>query len=209
MPHHHGHGPHGHAPHKFDPGNVARLDAPHRRQSFPPEVYLAALAPRPGLRLADLGCGTGYFTFPVLDALAGEGTFYAVDTSPEMLVVLGERLRTHPHGARVQAVQSSESTVPLPDGCVDAVVMGALFHELEDRAAFLAEVRRLLAPGGRVLVADWDRRPGQEGEAEHGPPYEHRVPREETDAALGAAGFGAVQDHEGFHDAYLLSAQRR
>jgi ubiquinone/menaquinone biosynthesis C-methylase UbiE len=208
MPHHHGHGPHGHAAHKFDPQNLARLDAPHRKLHFPPEVYLAALAPRPGLRLADLGVGTGYFTLPVLDALAGEGTFYAVDTSPEMLAALAERLRGHPHGGRVQAVRSSESAVPLPDGCVDAVVMGALFHELEDRGAFLAEVRRLLAPGGRVLVADWDRRPGQTGEAEHGPPYDHRVPSEETAAALAAAGFTEVQAHAGFQDAYLLSARR-
>jgi len=206
MPHDHGH--HGHGAHKFDPQNLARLDSPGRRASFPPAAYLAAIAPRPGLRLADLGCGTGYFTFPVLDAVAGEGTFFAVDTSPEMLAALGERLRAHPHGARVQPVQSRESAVPLPDGCVDAVVLGALFHELEDRAAFLAEVRRLLAPGGRVLVADWDRRPGQEGEAEHGPPYEHRVPREETEAALGAAGFEAVQAHAGYRDAYLLSARR-
>ena len=199
---------HGHGHHKFDPKNVARLDAPHRREHFPPEVYVAALAPIPGLRLADIGCGTGYFTLPVLEALRGEGTFYAVDTSAKMLDALRERLRAHPHGARVQAVQSHESAVPLPDGCVDAVVIGALFHELVDRAAFLAEVRRLLLPGGRLLVADWDRRPGQTGESDLGPPYEHRVPREETEATLRAAGFSAVTAHEGFRDAYLLSARR-
>jgi ubiquinone/menaquinone biosynthesis C-methylase UbiE len=207
--HDHGHGHHEHHDHhKFDPKNLERLDAPGRREKFPPEVYVAALQPIPGLRLCDLGCGLGYFTFPVLDALGGEGTFYAVDTSPEMLEALRERLRAHPHGARVQTVESSESAVPLPGGCADAAVMGALFHELADRAAFLAEVRRLLAPGGRVLVADWDRRPGQEGATDAGPPYEHRVPREETESALRAAGFTAVTAHEGFRDAYLLSARR-
>ena len=199
---------HGHGHHKFDPRNVARLDAPYRRSYFPPEVYVAALAPKPGLRLCDLGCGTGYFTFPALEAVGGEGTFYAVDTSPEMLAALGERLRAHPHGARVQAVRSRENVVPLPDDCVDAVVMGTLFHELADRETFLAEVRRLLVPGGRLLVADWDRRPGQAGEPEHGPPYEHRVPREETEAALRDAGFTGVQAHEGLRDAYLLTARR-
>jgi ubiquinone/menaquinone biosynthesis C-methylase UbiE len=204
--HDHGHGHHDH--HKFDPSRLARLDAPGRREQFPPEVYLAAVAPQPGVRLADLGCGTGYFTFPVLEALHGEGTFYAVDTSAEMLDALRARLRGHPQGARVEVVESRESEVPLPDGCADVVVMGALFHELADRAAFLAEVRRLLAPGGRVLVADWDRRPGQAGESDHGPPYEHRVPREETEAALRVAGFTAVTAHEGFRDAYLLSARR-
>ena len=207
--HDHGHGhQHAHGHHKFDPANLARLDAPGRRAQFPLVVYVAALQPIPGLRLCDLGCGTGYFTFPVLDALDGEGTFYAVDTSPEMLAALRERLRAHPHGARVTVVQSGESAVPLPDACADVVVMGALFHELADRAAFLAEVRRLIVPGGRVLVAEGDRRPGQEGEPEHGPPYAHRVPREETEAALRAAGFTAVTAHDGFRDAYLLSARR-
>ena len=61
---------------------------------------------------------------------------------------------------------------------------------------------------GRVLIADWDRRPGQAGAAEHGPAYEHRVPREEAEAEVRAAGFTDVRAHAGYRDAYLLSARR-
>jgi ubiquinone/menaquinone biosynthesis C-methylase UbiE len=203
----HEHRPHGHG-HKFDPANIARLDSPARRERMPPAAVVAAVSPWPGLRLADIGVGTGYLLVPLLEAVEGKGTFFAVDISPEVLEELRRRLSAHPFGDRVQVVLGEEGHVPLPDGLLDAVVMGAVLHEFADLAASLAEVRRVLVPGGRVVAADWDRRPEQHGDAEHGPPYEHRVPREEAEAALTAAGFTDIRLHEGFRDAYLLSARR-
>ena len=198
---------HRHA-HKFDPANLARLDSPGRRERMPAAAFLAAVDPPPGLRLADIGVGTGYCTLPVLDAVAGRGTFYAIDIAPVVLEELRRRLAAHPHGVHVHVILAEEARIPLPDQCVDHVVMGAVLHELEDRAASLAEACRLLVPDGRLVVADWDRRPGQQGEADYGPPYEHRVPREEAEAALAAAGFRQIRTHVGFTDAYLLSALR-
>jgi len=131
-----------------------------------------------------------------------------VDISTEMLDALDARLRVHPYGNRVVSVRREPCSVPLPDCCADAVFMGALLHEVEDPQAFLREARRLLAELGRILVADWDRRPGQTGQSEIGPPYEHRIPREEAEAALRNAGFVSIRSHEGFQNAYLLSAMK-
>jgi ubiquinone/menaquinone biosynthesis C-methylase UbiE len=203
----HDHGPHDHG-HKFDPANFARLDSPARRERMPPAAVVAAVHAHPGMRLADIGVGTGYLLFPLLEAVEGQGTFYAVDISPEVLEELRRRLSAHPFGDRVQVVLGEEGRVPLPDGSLNVVVMGAVLHEFTDLAASLAEVHRLLALGGRVVAADWDRRPEQHGVAEHGPPYDHRVPRAAAEAALSTAGFTDIRVHEGFRDAYLLSACR-
>ncbi|HEY3357088.1 MAG TPA: class I SAM-dependent methyltransferase [Polyangia bacterium] len=203
----HDHGPHEHG-HRFDPAHLARLDSPARRERMPPAAVVAAVAPAPGVRLADIGAGTGYLLLPLLEAAQGQGAFHAVDISPVVLDELRRRLAAHPFGGAVQVLLGEEGRVPLAHESVDVVVLGAVLHEFASLAASLAEVRRVLAPGGRVVVADWDRRPEQHGAAEHGPPYEHRIPREQAEAALTAAGFTDLRRHEGFQDAYLLSARR-
>ena len=81
--------------------------------------------------------------------------------------------------------------MPLPDGAADLVTMVALYHELEDPGASLAEARRLLAPGGRLLIVDWKRT-----ETPHGPPPAARVPAEDIASALAAAGFADVTVHD-------------
>ncbi len=206
QPHDHSHGPHGK---RFDPARRHMLFSPERMARFPPAAFLRALAPTPAMRFADLGAGTGYYTLPVLDALAGEGDFVAVDVAPEMLEALRERIASHPHGAKVRLVRSVHGEVPLPDGSVDAAVMGNFLHEVEDPLAYLIDVRRSLAPGGRLLVADWDapvaRAPGEE---RVGPPDEHRIPLAKAKALLVEAGFSSVTEAPGFREAYLLVARR-
>ncbi|MHB1845998.1 MAG: class I SAM-dependent methyltransferase [Deltaproteobacteria bacterium] len=204
MPHDHSH------PHQrlFDPAKKGMLFSPERLARFPPAAFLAALAPTPGLRFADLGAGTGYYTLPVLDALRGEGDFVAVDMSEEMLSALRERLSGHPHGGKVRLVHSVDGGLPLPDASVDAAVMGNFLHELDDAAAYLKAVRRAVAPGGRLLVVDWDVPSRRGPDAERvGPPYDHRIPLARATALLHAAGFPDVRPAPGFSEAYLLVAR--
>jgi SAM-dependent methyltransferase len=173
-----------HAPHpdrRFDPEKVARLDAPERQQSIPPAAIVAAVEP-----IADLGCGTGYFLWPLCEALGGEGIFYAVDSSPVMLEHLRRKIEAHPLGASVTPVLSSDDSVPLQAGSLDVALLGSVYHELADRPDYLRGVARLLRPGGRLVVIDW--RPLAEGEERvAGPPADHRLPealaREELELA--------------------------
>ncbi len=201
------HHEHDHEPdRRFDPEHVARLDAPERALSIPPAAIVAAVAPRPGEAIADLGVGTGYFLWPLVEALAGEGRFYAVDSSPVMLDHLRARAAAHPLGARVTPVLSSDGQVPLEEGSLDALVLGSVYHELTQRPAFLRSLRRLLRAEGRLLVIDW--RPLAEGEERvAGPPADHRLAEAQVRAELEEAGFAVASHPEHFASLYTLLAR--
>ena len=191
---------------KFHHADAARLDAPDRLLNMPPAAIQRTVDPRPGERIADLGCGTGFFLSPLLEAVGGAGSFYAVDSSAEMLELLRARARQHPLGDRVQAVLSTDGAVPLPDASLDVAVMGSVYHELAGRPAYLREVRRLLRPAGRLVVIDW--RPLPPGtERTVGPPAHHRVAEETARGELAAAGF-SVQARAEFELLWCLAATK-
>jgi len=215
---HHRHG-HGHGdPHEpgaqepaggpmawvFDEEHLARLRDPARLQTMPPDAIwgvLAAHAPIPLRVLVDLGTGIGFFALPFARHMPS-GLLYACDLSPEALAYLHEALRRE-GVPNVIPVRTEPVRVPLEDSLADAVVMINLHHHLESRPGTLAECRRLLKPGGCLLVVDW-----KPGETEHGPPLEFRVPPAAVRTELEAAGFSAVAEHAIMPEHWCLTARK-
>lgn len=70
------------------------LDDPDRQRWLPSAAVLERLALRPGMRVADVGAGTGYFALPMARAVVPGGEVFAVDVQPEMLQQLGARLES-------------------------------------------------------------------------------------------------------------------
>lgn len=98
-----------------------------------------------GADLADIGCGTGIFS---LAAAAFASTVYAVDINRDMLTACREATAGND---RIKVSEGSAEAAGLPDQCVDAVVAAQAFHFF-DRDAFRLEARRLLRPGGQVVL---------------------------------------------------------
>jgi ubiquinone/menaquinone biosynthesis C-methylase UbiE len=169
--------------HKFHPGNMARLESEERRRRQPPERLLAAIGVSAGMRVADVGCGPGFYTLPLSHAVGPSGTVHALDLEEAMLARVRERAAAEGL-ANVVAARSEESRLPLGDGSVDLVLLANVLHEAADRVAFLREARRVLAPGGRLAVVEWRR-----ADTGMGPPLEERLAEEDVRAALRAAGF--------------------
>ena len=169
---------------RFDPSRADRLDNPERRRWLPLNEVLAPLRLREGEVVADIGAGTGYFTFPIAEKVNAGGRVEAVDVSPEMLARLQAKLAD----AGVENVRCREGeagSTGLPGACCDLVFMANVWHEFDDHAAVLAETRRLLKPRGRVAILDW--RP--DVEPDHGPPLAHRIAATSASASLQSAGF--------------------
>jgi len=173
--------------HKFDPANAARLLSEERAQMLPPARVLELLDAQPGDIAADIGCGPGFFALPLAQRVTAQGgRVLACDTSPAMLDILRRRA-LEAGGAAVETLLSEESRLPLADGACDRVLLACLLHELESPESFLAEVRRVLRPGGRGLAVDWQAR-----ETPVGPPPASRVPPDMASAWLAAAGLTAA-----------------
>lgn len=104
----------------------------------------------PAVDVADLGCGEGYLT---IEAAHWARRVYAIDRSTE---VLG-RAKQMAQRRRVRNItwkRGELEKVPLPDGAVDIAIVSQALHHATEPALALAEARRILRPGGRVLILD-------------------------------------------------------
>lgn len=101
--------------------------------------------------VADVGAGTGYLTAGLVPFVA---RVHAIDGSPEMLAVARRNLAGL---TNVEFQEADGRSLPLPDAAVDAVFANMYLHHTPDPAAAIAEMARVLKPGGRLVIADGDK----------------------------------------------------
>lgn len=135
------------------PEGIARLDRPARRREEPPEVVIAALGLEPGQAVADLGAGTGYYTFELARAVGPRGTVLAVEIEDAMLAALRKRAAER-NATNVGLVRARPSDPRLPPARLDLVLMVHVYHELEFPYEVMQAVVRSLKPGGRVAIVE-------------------------------------------------------
>ena len=169
----------------FRASDAARLEDPTRLEYLPPDEAAARLSLKPGMIVADIGAGTGFFAIPFARHVAPGGRVLAVDLQAEMLELLGGKARGRAEAATIERAQGTASATGLPDGCCELVFLANIWHELDDHEAVLAECARLLRPGGRTAILDW--RADLSGPP--GPPTAHRVAQAEVEAQLGRHGW--------------------
>jgi ArsR family transcriptional regulator len=102
----------------------------------------------PSIAIGDLGCGTGQLTETVAPYVR---RVIAVDSSPDMLVAARQRVGS---ARNVELRQGDLESLPIDNGELDAAMLSLVLHYSPAPARALAEVARVLAPGGRALVVD-------------------------------------------------------
>ena len=117
-------------------------------------ALLAKLDLQPGQTVADLGCGSGYYSRRMATAVGPEGTVFAVDIQPEMLRILRE-LAAREGISNIVPVQSQEDDPYLPEGEIDWILLVDVYHELQQPEPMLAAMREALAPGGRIALVEY------------------------------------------------------
>ncbi|MEW6445233.1 MAG: bifunctional demethylmenaquinone methyltransferase/2-methoxy-6-polyprenyl-1,4-benzoquinol methylase UbiE [Pseudomonadota bacterium] len=118
-------------------------------------ITLSRTGLRPGMRALDLAGGTGDLSAGMLRQVGREGMVVLSDINAAMLGRGRDRLLNDGFGAEAQAAQVNAETIPFADNCFDAVAIGFGLRNVTDKNAALAEMLRVLKPGGRALVLEF------------------------------------------------------
>ena len=173
----------------FDPQHAGRLEDPARLAALPQAAVIALLRLGGDETVVDYGAGTGIYTIAVAQAVP-HGRVIAVEALPRLAEVLRAKL-TPELVERLELVETDTNSVPVTDGAADRVVMVDVLHHLYDQPEALAEVTRLLRPGGLFVVVDW-------GDCERpvGPPVEHVLGLAAVRDVIASMGLSEVEAHE-------------
>ncbi len=200
-------------PHAFAQHAAAALALRHLWASEVNAEAVALLAPGSGERVVDLGSGLGPATVLLRDAVGPSGTVTAVDPTRSLRAALRLRTRFGPR-PHPRVVAGSAESLPLGGACVDAVFSLNAMHHWDDLASAAEELRRVLRPGGRVLLVDEDFDHEDHSMHDAGGPSHHgmeAVDPEAVAALLRGAGFAEASGRRavlGGEPALVVQARR-
>jgi arsenite methyltransferase len=167
----------------FNPVYLFFLDAPGRKEWQKPDLVIAALELSEGRTVADIGAGSGYFTGLFSRRVGPSGRVYATDVQDIMIRKL-ERLKTRERLDNVTVIRSTYESSGVPAGSCDLVFFSSVYKEIDRRDAYLAGLKTILKPGGRVAVIEYR----LDADA-WGPEKIYRLPESTVMAEFEAAGF--------------------
>ena len=176
---------------------IKRLERPERIPGLRVDAVIAALDLQPGMVIADIGAGTGAFTIPFARAVAPSGSVYAVDIWPELLKYISAKAAGEKVSG-IETVLASRDDPMLPKGVVDIAFFHDVFHNTNDRQAYLRTLVAELKPTGRIAIIEqefddpiakkWDR-------------PEDRITPEQVEEWMAAVGFGLKASFDTFKGA--------
>ena len=181
---------------------VERFEGESREVFAERHAILKATGVQAGDRVVDIGAGTGLYTRLFAQAVGGKGWVHAVDISTGFLQHINETA-TAAGLDNVTSVLGRVDSISLPADSVDLAFICDTYHHLEAVEPMLASIHRALGPGGRLIVIEFERIPGESREwiLDH-----TRAGKEVFRAEIEAAGFVLVEDVEidGFVENYFL-----
>ena len=135
-------------------GGAPWLERSERAQEERPDLVLAALDIKPGMVIADIGAGTGYYARRMARRAGSKGMVYAVEVQPGMMKLLEQHLARH-LTTNVKAVLGTTTDPRLPAASIDLALMVDVYHELEYPHEMLAAIVRALKPDGRLVFVEY------------------------------------------------------
>lgn len=180
---------------------LEHLDSAERDRYQKPAEVIEALKVKPGMAVADLGSGSGYFTRRFVEAVTETGMVYAVDVEPEMLAYAKESV-VHMHIAyTAEFILARPDDPKLPYESVDLIFVCNTIHHLDERATYFRNIQSSLKPGARIAIIDFypDERSGDLGFPKH-----HLVSRDRVIQEMTAAGYRLEREHSFLPKQYFL-----
>jgi ubiquinone/menaquinone biosynthesis C-methylase UbiE len=140
---------------------------------------------RPGEKIADFGCGAGFFTIPVAQRIGANGAVYAIDVRQEALDAAKTKIKlfrlTNVHFIRADLEKPRASGIK--DATIDKVVITNILFQVDAKNALLQEAYRILKSGGSLLIIEWNEK------NKTGPVLPNTINRQETQKLCESVGF--------------------
>lgn len=152
----------------FNPKNISKLESEERYKALPPIDTLFKTGLESGFSVADIGCGSGYFSIPAAKFVQPNQVF-AVDISPEMLNHVNAK-KIDQDLKNLEVVQMEASVIPLKNDSFDFTLCAFVAHEVQYINSFIDELLRITKPGGKLVIIEW-----QAKATPTGPPLDHRL----------------------------------
>jgi ubiquinone/menaquinone biosynthesis C-methylase UbiE len=130
------------------------LDRAEREREEQPTRALQMMQIAPGMTVADIGAGSGYFTERLARLVGPTGRVFATDIQPGMIDLLKRRLSAQTI-QNVSVILSEPSNPLLPAGTIDLALMVDVYHELGDPQTVLKHIRTALKPEGRLVLVEY------------------------------------------------------
>lgn len=166
---------------------IGWLERTEREKEEAPSKAIVALKLAPDAVIADLGAGSGYYTFR-LAPLVPQGRVVAIDIQPEMLDYMKEEMRAR--GVKnVQPHLGSVTELKLPDASLDAVLMVDAYHEFDHPAEMLGSIKAALKKGGRIYLLEFRAEDSKVPIKPH-----HKMTEAQARKELEAAGFRFLEN---------------
>jgi ubiquinone/menaquinone biosynthesis C-methylase UbiE len=175
------------------------FDDPKRDEWQRPDAVVAALALSPGMTVADIGAGTGYFEKRLATAVGTTGSVIAIDIEPDMVRYIGERAKRE-GTPNVEARLATADDPKLAPASVDRILIVDTWHHISDRVAYATKLAQALRPGGSLFIVDFTL------ETNKGPPKQHRLAPQAVIDELKQAGMNAAVVDAGLPDQYIVRA---
>lgn len=197
------HQQHGAPVHRFDNAErwAQRFDDPARDAWQKPEHVVALLQLEPGMTVADLGAGTGYFLRHLSLRIGSQGKVWGLDVEPDMVRYMQERAQREGL-TNVEARQVDAADPRLPPSSLDRILVVDTWHHIAQRERYASKLAAALEPRGRVVIVDFTL------QTHRGPPKEHRVPPDQVVRELQAAGLTARILDEELPDQYVVVGEK-
>ncbi len=183
--------------HQDSKGYIAMLESSERDSYQKPDQVLEALKLRPEEIVADIGAGSGYFSFRMAQRLAAQGRVYAVDINPAMIRHMNKKIRDFEISNLVTIL--AEPDDPLLFVKVDRFLICNTWHHIEDQEQYLSNMKTIIKPGGQVVIIDFKKE-----ELPFGPPLEEKIARGDLVQQMQRAGFRIREEHDFLPHQYFL-----
>lgn len=187
-----------HQLHRDSRAYIGMLDDPKRDAYQKPHEVLTVLAIEPGEVIADIGAGSGYFTFRLAHHVGDKGKVYAVDISPDMIRHLNRRIREL-KAMNVTAILADTDDPLLADASIDRFFFSDSWHHIENQSKYLSLIKKMLKPGGEIIMIDFHKK-----ELPVGPPMQMKIAREDLIRQMESNGFRHTKEHTFLPYQYFL-----